>query len=46
MDTRILAGRPDIIIIHKKRKEKTNKIVDFTVPADHKVKLKESEKKD
>ena len=30
----------------EKRKKKTCKIVDFAVPADHKIKLKESEKKD
>ena len=28
------------------QKKKTCKIVDFAVPADHKIKLKESEKKD
>ena len=30
----------------KKRKKRTCKIVDFAVLADHRVKLKESEKKD
>ena len=35
---------PDLIIINKKKR--TFKIVDFTVPADHRIKLKESEKKD
>ena len=30
----------------KKRKKRTCKIVDFAVPANHRVKLKESEKKD
>ena len=30
----------------KKRKKRTCKIVDFAVPADHKIKLKESEEKD
>ena len=35
--------RPDLIINKKKR---TCKIVDFTVPADHRIKLKECEKKD
>ena len=34
-DHLILAKRPDLIIINKKkRKKKTCKIVDFTVPAD------------
>ena len=36
--------RPDLIIINKKKK--ICKIVDFAVPADHKINLKESEKKD
>ena len=40
----ILTRRPDLIIINKK--ERTSKTVDFTAPADHTVKLKESEKKD
>ena len=33
----ISAGRPDIIIINKK--ERTCRIVDFAVSADHRVKL-------
>ena len=37
--------RPDLIIINKK-KMRTCKIVDFAVPADHRLKLKECEKKD
>ena len=45
----ISARRPDLIIIKikkkKKRKKRTCRIVDFAVPADHGVKLKESEKK-
>ena len=41
----ILARRPDLIIINKKKKkERTCRIVDFAVLADHRVKLKESEK--
>ena len=36
--------RPDLIIINKKKR--TCNIVDFAVPADHKIKLKECEKKD
>ena len=48
---RISARRPDLIIIDKKRKKKkekrrTWKILDFAVPADHRIKLKECEKKD
>ena len=42
-DHLILARRPDIIIIIKKYR--TCKIVDFAVPADHRIKLKECEKK-
>ena len=46
-DHLISARRPDLIIISKKKKKKrTCRIVDFAVPADHRVKLKESEKKD
>ena len=40
----ISARRPDQVIIQKKKK-RTCRIVDFAVPADHRVKLKESEKK-
>ena len=43
-DHLILARRPDLIIINKKTK--ICKIVDFAVPADHRIYLKESEKKD
>ena len=43
-DHLILTRRPDLIIINKKKR--ICKIVDFAVPADHKIKLKESEKKD
>ena len=43
-DHLISARRPDLIIINAKKK--TCKIVDFAVPADHRIKLKESEKKD
>ena len=44
-DNLIPARRPDLIII-KKKKKRTCKIVDFAVPADHRIKLKECEKKD
>ena len=43
-DHLMLARRLDLIIINKKKR--TCQIVDFAVPADHRVKLKESEKKD
>ena len=43
----ISARRLDLIMINKKKKKKrTCKIVDFAVPADHRIKLKECEKKD
>ena len=48
-DHLISPRRPDLIIIKKKRKKKkkrTCKIVDFAVLADHRIKLKESSKKD
>ena len=46
-DHLISARRPDLIIINKKKKKKRIwKIVDFAVPADHRIKLKECEKKD
>ena len=43
-DHLIPARRPDLIIINKKKR--SSKIVDFAVPTDHRVKLKECEKKD
>ena len=43
-DHLIPARRPDLIIIN--RKKKICKIVDFGVPVDHRIILKESEKKD
>ena len=46
MDHLIPARRPDLIIINKKKKKRTCKIVDFSVPADHRIKLKECEKRD
>ena len=47
MDHLIPARRTDLIIINKKKKKKRIfKIVDFAVPADHRINLKESEKKD
>ena len=44
-DHLIPARRPDLIIINKKKK-RTCKIVHFAVPADHRIKLKECEKRD
>ena len=44
-DHRISARRPYLIIINNKKK-KTCKIVDFAFPVDHRIKLKECEKKD
>ena len=44
-DQLIPARRPDLIIINKK-KERICKIVEFAVPADHRINLKESKKKD
>ena len=43
-DHLITARRPDLIIITKTKR--IYKIVDFAVPADHRIKLKECEKKD
>ena len=40
----ISTRRPDLIINNKRKR--TCKIVDFAVPADHRIKLKECEKKD
>ena len=40
------ARRPDLIIIKEKKKKRIYKIVDFAVSADHRINLKESEKKD
>ena len=40
----ISARRPDLIIINKKKR--SWKIVDFAVPADRRIKLKECEKED
>ena len=43
-DHLISASRPDFKIINKKKR--TYKIVDFAVPADYRISLKESEKND
>ena len=44
MDNLISTRRPDLIIINSKKR--ICKIVDFAVPADHRIKLKQSEKED
>ena len=56
MDNLISARRLDQLTVKKKKKKKkkkrkkerskTSRIVDFDVPVDHRVKLKESEKRD
>ena len=46
MDRIISARRPDITIINTYSRKETGRIVNFAVPADHRVKLKEPEKKD
>ena len=43
-DPLIPARRPDLIIINKEKR--ICKLVDFAVPADHRINLKESKKKD
>ena len=45
-DHLISARRPGFIVINKKKKKRTCKIVDFAVPADHRIELKKSEKED
>ena len=46
-DHLISARRPDLIIINKKKKKKENlQNFRFAVPADHRIKLKECEKRD
>ena len=42
----ISARGVDLIIIKKKKKKRNCRILDFAVPADHRIKLKECEKKD
>ena len=41
-DQRTTARRPDLVLINKKKR--TYHLVNFVVPADHRVKIKESEK--
>ena len=42
----LISARKLNLIIIKKKKKRICKIVDFAVPADHSIKLKECEKKD
>ena len=44
MDHLISARQPDLVIVNNKKR--TSRIVDFAVPPDHRVKLKENKKKD
>ena len=44
-DHQISVRRADLLIINNK-KRRTCKIVDFAIPVDYRIKLKESEKKD
>ena len=45
-DHLISSRRSGLIIINQKKRKRIYKIVDFAVPADQRVKLKEIEKKD
>ena len=46
-DHLISAGRTGLVIVNKTKKmNRTGPIVNFAIPADHRVKLKESEKRD
>ena len=44
----ISSRRPDLVIINKRERERerAGRIVEFSVPVDHKVKIKENEKRD
>ena len=44
-DHLILARQPDLVIVNKTKK-KSYQIVNFAIPADHRVKIKESKKSD
>ena len=46
-DHLISTRRPDLVIVSKKKKRKRiSRILDFAVPANHRTKIKESEKRD
>ena len=44
-DHLISARQPGLVTIDKKKK-RNSRIIDFAVPAEHKIKIKESEKRD
>ena len=46
IDHLILARGPDLVIVKKKKKYWTCRIVDFPVPVDHRVKIEENKKRD
>ena len=46
IDHQILYRRRDQVIVNKRPKKRTCCIVEFAIPADHRVKIKESEKRD
>ena len=41
-----LTRRPDLLIVNKQRKREHAELVDFAIPPDHGIKLKENEKRD
>ena len=45
-DQLVPARRPDLIIINNNKKKRICKISDFAVPPNHRINMKESEKKD
>ena len=45
-DHLISAKKPDLIIINNKKKKRICKIIDFAVPVNLRIRLKECEKKD
>ena len=46
IDHQILTRWPDLVIVNQKKKNRTYRIMDFAILAHHRVKLKESEKRD
>ena len=42
----ILSRRPDLVIVNKRKKKRTGRLVVFAVPADHSVKIKENRNRD
>ena len=45
-DHLISARRPYLVIVNNNKKKRTNQVVYFTVPADHRVKILKIEKRD